>query len=66
MPEDRDRFTIEYEIRHSFQTIAIGQPLKLTVIITAPDVDNVPVVPNIASLKVQISNPSIKSQSDQE
>ena len=52
MPEDRDRFTIEYEIRHSFQTIAIGQPLKLTVIITAPDVDNVPVVPNIASLKV--------------
>ena len=36
MPEDQDRFTIEYEVRHSFQTMAIGQPLKLTVVIQTP------------------------------
>ena len=31
-PANQDRYQIEYEIRHSYQTIIIGAPMKLCVI----------------------------------
>ena len=34
-PEDQDRFILEYEMRYSYQTIAIGAPFKLVIITVA-------------------------------
>lgn len=31
-PDDQDRYILEYEMRHSYQTIAIGAPFKLVII----------------------------------
>lgn len=36
-PYSQDRYIFEYELRHSFQTILIGVPMKLSILIFNPD-----------------------------
>ena len=32
-PDGQDRYFLEYEMRHTFQTMSIGVPLKLVVVL---------------------------------
>ena len=36
-PYNQDRYILEYELRHSYQTILIGVPMKLSILIVNPD-----------------------------
>ena len=39
-PADRDRYVIEYELRYSFQTIVIGAPMKLSILMIKDGSEN--------------------------
>ena len=38
-PDDKDRYVLEYEMRHSYQTIMIGVPIKLCILMIRDEPD---------------------------